>query len=208
MKRYILISVFLFSFFMLSFSQFHIGIRGGINTNYFKENETTVDNLRIIVPKDQTMGFHFGVVTQLQVSDFFVQPELNFSSNRNDIIIVNLNPLNPVEELENHRFNKLNLPLMVGYKFNSFKLQLGPVGSVLISSKADLLEDRNIKQNLKSLMYGYQAGIGLDIGKLALDLKYEGNLSRLGDGLTIGGNDVKFDQRANQIIFSVGLFIR
>jgi hypothetical protein len=37
-------------------------------------------------------------------------------------------------------------------------------------------------------------------------VKYEGNLSRMGDKVTIAGSDVSFDRRVNQWIFGVALF--
>lgn len=207
MKKFILTFSVFFATGLYSFSQFHIGVRGGINTNYVKDAQVTVDNrYQVNIPKDATTGFHFGIVSQLQVSKFFLQPEVVFSSNRNDILVSDLRS-GETEQVEIHKFNKLNIPIIVGLKYKSLKFEAGPVGSVLVRSKTELLDEIGLEQNLNALTYGYQVGIGLDLGKLALDLKYEGNLSKFGDGLTFGNTDVSFDQRANQLIFSIGLFI-
>jgi hypothetical protein len=53
---------------------------------------------------------------------------------------------------------------------------------------------------------GYQAGIGLDVGKMALDVRYEGNLSKFGTGIDTGNTTTSFDTRLNQIIVSIGFF--
>lgn len=199
---------FILSIFILisvpCFSQIHFGLRAGVNTHYFKLTEVVTPDYRVTVPKDATTGYHLGVVSQVNISDFFFQPELIFSSGRNDIIVRDI----PGEdELEVHKFSNLNLPLIIGYKIGALKLQAGPVGSVLLSSKADLLEEKGIEQNLKSMTFGYQVGLGFDLGKLALDVKYEGNLSKFGDGLEINGNEINFDQRTSQLVFSIGLFL-
>jgi hypothetical protein len=39
---------------------------------------------------------------------------------------------------------------------------------------------------------------------LAVDLRYEGSLSKLGDGMTIGGQKCNFDSRISQWVFGVG----
>ncbi len=204
MRKYKLIALLLVFSFVQCFAQLRLGIRAGVNSNYIKKAEYDGTNYRVIVPKDATMGFHFGLVGQLQLFNFFVQPEILFSSNRNDIIITDLNT--HVDELSEHKFNKLNIPLMLGYKFKALKLEAGPVGSVLLRSKSDLLEERGFVQNVNAMTWGYQAGIGLDVGKLALDLKYEGNFSKFGDGIKFGGQTYDFDQRTNQLFFGVGLF--
>jgi hypothetical protein len=48
--------------------------------------------------------------------------------------------------------------------------------------------------------FGYQAGIGLDIGNLVLDLKYEGGMTNSINGFA----EVPTDQRQNQLILSMG----
>ncbi|NJK87265.1 MAG: PorT family protein [Bacteroidales bacterium] len=206
MKRFILILSIALVVTTSSFAQFHLGLRAGVNTSYYKFYENTINNDFIVtIPKDNPMGFHVGVISQLEISDFFIQPEILFSSNHNNYDIRRIGEQN--EESGTHKFNNLNIPIIIGYKVKAFKLEAGPVGSVLLSSKADLLEEKGLEQNLNNLTFGFQAGIGLDLGKIALDLKYEGNLSKLGESITLNGQEFKFDQRANQLIFSIGIFI-
>ncbi|MCK4699098.1 MAG: hypothetical protein KAT38_02140, partial [Bacteroidales bacterium] len=83
----------------------------------------------------------------------------------------------------------------------------GPVASIIIDSKADLIETAGYEEKIKGASFGYQVGVGLDIiNTISLDVRYEGNLSKLGDGVNIGGNDFEFDSRNPQIIFSLGIF--
>lgn len=206
MKKICFLLLFLVAIAFHGFSQIKLGVRVGVNSNYIKSAEETVDGYKITVPKDVTTGFHFGLVGQVQLFSFFVQPEILFSSNRNDIIITDLTAFPVTQDLSEHKFNLLNIPVMLGYKFKALKFEVGPVGTVLLRSKSDLLKDKGFEQELKAMTYGYQAGIGLDLGKLAIDFKYEGNLSKFGDGLKFNNQTYSFDQRANQLIFSVGLF--
>jgi len=67
--------------------------------------------------------------------------------------------------------------------------------------------NESVESNFKNATFGYQVGAGLDIFKFAtLDVKYEGNLSKLGEGVNIAGKPYTFDQRNPQWIFSLGIF--
>ncbi len=74
----------------------------------------------------------------------------------------------------------------------------------VLGSKSDLLEENGIEGAYKGMTFGYQAGIGFELGALLLDVKYEGSLSQFGESITIGGEEFKFDQRLSQVIFSLG----
>ena len=67
-----------------------------------------------------------------------------------------------------------------------------------------MLDNYDIEQEFSAATLGYQAGVGLELANLLVDVKYEGNLSKLGDGVTIAGRDYSFDQRMSQWILSVG----
>ena len=76
------------------------------------------------------------------------------------------------------------------------------VGLSSNSEIRDYITDYEGKIN--SATFGYQAGIGLGIWKLDFDARYEGNLTKLGDQVRIGGKPYNLDSRARQFIFSLG----
>ena len=96
---------------------------------------------------------------------------------------------------------------MVGYKFGPARIQAGPVASIIIDSKSALSDYDNYNEEFNGATWGYQVGVGLDIlKKVTLDVKYEGNLSKLGDGVTVLGQERSFDSRNSQFVFNVGIF--
>jgi hypothetical protein len=165
------------------------------------ENNT----LRLTIPSNANLGYHLGVISQIRFLKLFVQPELLFTSNKNDVILYDEVASRNTGFAE-QKIYRLDFPVMLGIKFNSVKFEAGPMGTVILGTKSDLLEISNYEQQFKTLTYGYQLGIGLDFSKISLDLKYEGDLSKFGDKLTLGNQTFNFDQRSNQLIFSVGLF--
>ena len=193
----------------LSYGQVRIGIRGGINSSKLKSSdEITAGDYKITVPNYAMLGYHVGLVGQVQLFNFFVQPELLYTVSRNDIKIFNLNQAAPDNATSiTQQLNRIDMPVLVGFKMGVFKLEAGPVATFLISDDSDLKKITTYDMQLNRATVGFQAGIGLDVGKIALDIKYEGSLSKLGDGINIGdGNKMAFDSRINQLIVSVGLF--
>ncbi|MCK7536999.1 MAG: hypothetical protein MZV63_41575 [Marinilabiliales bacterium] len=68
-----------------------------------------------------------------------------------------------------------------------------------------MFDDFDVKEEFNGTTWGYQVGLGLDVfKKLTIDLKYEGSLSKLGDGVKIGGEVQDFDSRNSKIILSLG----
>lgn len=184
-----------------SFSQvFMIGPRVGISSSKLEIKENVAD----VREGDASFGFHAGLFTRLSSSTLYIQPEVLFTSNGGEIEFEDEVGNQIVNEYE---FNKLDVPVMVGLKFlNIFRIQAGPVASLLL--KADAKEGgvtSDVKDNYKKATVGYQAGVGLDIGSLILDLKYEGNLSKFGNEVGFAGNSFNTDVRNNQWLLSIGL---
>jgi hypothetical protein len=182
-------------------AQIRFGIRGGIGSSNIKLNDFNNPDYSLDY-KSSKVGFHFGGVMQLKLGMFVLQPELLFSNLKSDL------KLNYVTidsaYTGSQSFNRIDIPVIAGVKFGPLKLQLGPVASVVVNSKSSLLDRHGIKQTYKGMTIGYQAGVGLELGSLLLDVKYEGSLSKFADGITIGGENFDFDQRVNQVILSLG----
>jgi hypothetical protein len=81
------------------------------------------------------------------------------------------------------------------------------VASILLNSKSNLEEDAGFSERFDPATYGFQVGAGVTLGKMAIDLKYQFNLSPLGDGIKIGNDVYSFDSRPRQLVFSIGLLL-
>ena len=167
--------------FLLSASLTHASFlnlcpRIGVHISQYKESfvikNTEPTNLLL---KDQ-WGYHVGAFTRFNLSLFYIQPEILVTnsgakfSNKNN------------KELK-YSFTKLDIPAMVGISFGGVvRTQIGPVFSLLLKAKKG---GNDIKEHYRSPTVGWQAGLGIDIWKIIIDLKYEGYLSGLGE--TIAG---------------------
>jgi hypothetical protein len=185
-------------------AQLKFGIRGGVNSANVKLKDFNDPDYRLEYESSTEIGFHFGAIGQLKVMNFVLQPEILFTTAKADIKFTDLTPSGAAPVIGRQKFNKLDVPVIAGFKFGPLKLQAGPVATVMINSKSELLTEEGFEQSYKGMTLGYQVGAGLELASLLLDVKYEGNLSALGDGVTIRDQDLHFDQRMSQWILSLG----
>lgn len=216
MKRIILIALLIIPFTMVSNAQIKFGIKGGITTTSIKADDvinvsgqSEFDEL-VVKGKNAKVGFQGGVMTRITIMKLYVQPELLFTSTGGEVEVTALENGTEVEsEIREQKFRQLDFPIMVGYKMGPLRLQAGPVGTIVLSSDPalDMFQNVEVKEEFNGATWGYQVGLGLDIGKkLTIDAKYEGNLSKLADGVKIGDNSYNFDSRNNQFVISLGYF--
>jgi len=183
-----------------AFSQFKLGVRGGFNIDNIRVDQNSSD--RYQVSYESGLGFHFGLTTQLQISKLFIQPDLLFSTVTHDVTVEDILD-NGMSEVGEQKFNKVDLPIIAGLKFdNHLKLGIGPVFTRVVSSKSDILDEEERKQ----ATVGYQMVAGFDWKKFNLEARYEGNLRRYGAGVKVAGTTYDFDQRGNQFIVSMAYY--
>ncbi|MBN1988671.1 MAG: PorT family protein [Bacteroidales bacterium] len=219
MKKTLIILAALMTLSVVSNAQFiRFGVKGGVSSSNVKFDKTTLEGVStadgaknfLVEQGDSKLGLHFGVFGRIQVMGLFIQPEVLFTQTKGE---VKLSEGTNAEYYLKQKFNKFDIPVMVGWKFGPARVGLGPVASFVVGEsdglkdKIEKLSTEAVKNDFKGATFGYQIGVGLDILKFAtIDLKYEGNLSKLGNGLNIGGNNFKFDQRNPQFIASIGIF--
>ena len=187
------------------FSQVKFGLKAGISTDFTFTNldlsQATVDVV-LQNAKQAEWGFQGGAFVRATFSGFYLQPEFLLATASNTLSYEGVVDGQPVDELLEQKFTKLNIPILLGFKMGPVRLNAGPAASILITKPEDMADIATYK----SATFGYQAGIGLDLfNKLTLDVRYEGNLNQFGDGITIGGETFEFDDRTGALILHVGL---
>lgn len=200
-----------FLFFLLlgviqvSQAQFSFGLRGGLNFSRLPSNtyELNDPQTRINTVDESYSGFHAGVMAQISLLGVFVMPEILFVSTGNDLV---LEREGEPDSYFQQKFSHIDIPVMVGAKIGPLRAGIGPVASILLDNSSGLAsEEPGFRERFHPASYGFQLGAGLNLGNLALDLKYQLGLSDTGDGIEIGETTYNFDSRPRQIIFSIGL---
>lgn len=184
-------------------AQVRFGLRAGLSSDNLGKKTIDTEDGSIGI-KDARFGYHIGAFARLGAGKIYVQPELLFNSSRVDFEVTDFS-----EGLANtvlhEKYRNLDIPIGIGYKAGILRLQVAPVGHVHLSSNSELGDLPDFEEDFKTLTLGWQAGVGLDLWKVILDLKYEGNFSKFGDHLMVGGEELDFDTSPSRLILSLGV---
>jgi hypothetical protein len=200
-----------------AFSQIKFGLKAGVSTTSLSmptiktvtspassgSNTYTVDALT-----NAKYGFHFGAFVRLTFFGVYLQPEVLFSTRTNEYTVKDVtNQASPVSYIAKQSFNKLDIPVMLGFKLGPLRLNAGPVGSLLINSPKAIITNPDFKNNYSKMTIGYQAGVGFDLfNLLTFDLRYEGSLKKYQNQIqNLTGTKFTLDDRPNAFLLSVGL---
>ncbi|MBE9518544.1 MAG: PorT family protein [Bacteroidetes bacterium] len=211
MKKLILVAIASFFLVQVSNAQlFNYGIKGGIGFSSLKIEDITGisdgSDVYDLVTGDGVMGYHVGFQTRIKIAMIMIQPEIYFNAGGGTVEQI---VEGGATEILDVKFNRIDIPLLVGVKLGPARLNVGPVGSFVISETTDLTElEPDFELFSSAMTWGFQAGLGLDLSKISLDVRYEGSLSVLGESLSIGGSEFALDARPSQWIISLGYWFK
>jgi hypothetical protein len=188
MKKYLLSAALLVTISFSTQAQFSLGIKGGVN--YSSINS---DNLK----SSTVAGYQAGLFARIG-GGLYLQPEVYLSSSGGEFTSSDNNYTGNV------KFTNLNIPVLVGLKFGpknlNFRVMAGPEYISVLSQNDNLSANFNNAYNnfgnaYKSNMLGYQAGAGVDLGALSVDLRYQGDFDNYNSA---------YNQKQNLWALSVG----
>lgn len=185
------------------YSQVKFGLKAGASTDFtFTDQTFQGTDFEVILQnaKDAEWGFQGGVFMRASFAGFYIQPELLLATATNSVTYDDVEA-GGAPVIYNQKFNKLNIPVLLGVKVGPLRLNAGPAASVMISDPKEIIEGATYKR----ATFGYQAGLGFDLfKKLTVDLRYEGNLNQFGDQIEIGGETFTLDDRTGALLVQVG----
>jgi hypothetical protein len=194
-----------------TFSQVKFGIKAGLSTTSVSMSKaktlTTLSaNYTVDALKEASYGFHAGVFMRLSLLGIYLQPEIVFSSTENQYSVTNVTA-GTAAVIQSQKFNKLDIPVLLGLKLGPIRVNAGPSASLLINSPKALVNNTEFKTLYSRMSFGYQAGVGLDILKtLTIDLRYEGSLKKYQNQIqNLTGTTFNLDDRPNAFLLSAGL---
>jgi len=171
------------------------GLKGGLSSTQvnFEGDQ--------LVPSDAQLGYHLGVFARFGGIGFFVQPEVLFTQTSGKFKL-ELPPLSSVSPtLYEAKFNRLDVPVMAGFRLlKIIRVMAGPIASFNIDSALENAGKTVQNIDFKNATLGYQAGVGVDLGNLSFEGKYEGGLSKFTENV----GTYTADNRINQWVLSVG----
>lgn len=170
---------------------FKAGLNYNANGDYFESVSSNAKH------PDRNVGYHLGVFGKFGKQVYF-KPELVYTSTKSDY------------NDDTFKMQKLDAPMLVGLKV------LGPI-SVFGGPSFQYILDTDFKASNLSInkvendfSVGLNFGIGLNLNKLGIDVRYERGLSN-NEATFLGNNginvDNRLDTRPDQLILSLSLIL-
>lgn len=147
---------------------FEFGVKGGMNLSRFSHTATFSTNNRA--------GYLGGLWARVGGLGLMFQPEVYLTSKEVDIH--NGGFENKV------KLTSIDVPLLLGSKIGAFGLggrfYTGPMFSLAVNKNQSVGDDLGsiVHLNYKDQNIAWQFGVGLDVKKLSVDLRYEQGLSK------------------------------
>lgn len=181
------------------------GLKAGLATGSLQgENyEFSLDGAEdlFLSLEEGNYGYQFGTYLRIPFGERFgMQTEVTFNSARADFRFDDGSDIRVFRE----RYNDIDVPLLASWKFGFLRLHAGPVGHFFVSSTSDLRDADGRERVWDSFNLGYALGGAIQIGKISLDVRYDGNFARYGEDFAIGGETFRVDQAPRRWVGTVG----
>lgn len=172
MKKILFLFIFLLSAEFM-FGQFNFGVKAGYNASVLSSNYDAVKS-------SFNSGFHVGVFARVG-KRLYVQPEVYYA------LQTSMFSDEGSTWKEKVTIGSMDIPLLLGFKIIKSKpvnlrLMAGPVASFVVNRKIKELGDVTgplQEADIHNLNWGIQAGAGLDILFLTLDVRYQVGLNNV-----------------------------
>jgi hypothetical protein len=202
MKK-ILLFVLLFISAEVTFGQFALGIKVGYNANKLSSNLDSVKS-------SFSSGFHVGAFARIG-KRVFLQPEFYYTMSGGSFT-VNTKLLQDITQKVT--VGSLDIPVLIGFKiinskiFN-WRIMVGPQVSFLVNSK---LKDVSLTDPIQSATFSnvnwyIQAGTGIDVLFLTLDIRYQAGLNSMINDVVKNGATYASNSKNNMFVVSLGFKI-
>lgn len=200
MKKILLLSVLMSLFISNTYAGIiDFGIKAGLSSQSLNMTSSTLGDYQLST--SSKLGYQVGIISRLNLVILNVQPEILYSMNSYTMAIDN-----GVERTSSKiKLNTFEIPVILGIRLFMLRINAGPVFNISTSTKvADTNSGINEVFTTKPSV-GYMAGLGLDLFKFNLDLRYNGQFQKTTQDIQIGSLDAQqFSTKINSIVFSVG----
>lgn len=194
MKNSFFIAVFSILITTASYAQTAngIGFKGGLNYNangdYF---QSITDNAK---SPDRNVGYHFGLFGKIG-KKLYLRPEVVFSSTKSDY------------DNNSFKMQKIDAPILVGLKvLGPLSVFAGPSFQYILDSEFEGVSINDIEDDFS---VGLNFGIGLNLKKVGVDLRYERGFSN-NEATFLNNNNIdtsRLDTRPDQLILSLSFIL-
>lgn len=153
-----------------------MGARIGIGTGAYDFESLSIDGGTLEPAGDRVGGYQAALMLRLSIPTFiYIQPELQFS--QRDYIFGLKFPSEP-KEYKTLRTYRLDVPVLVGFKFGSVRLFGGPVWRIGSKEYVRGVGDTPFEVIFNNNDIAATAGVGVEFDGLLVEVRYTGYLDQ------------------------------
>lgn len=162
-------------------SPVQFGVKGGLLINSSDLKYTFSSNRERYSESSTKPGFELGLQARVRLPlGFLIQPEVVYSRTSGSFPVETTADGTTTDEKLKVRSNWIEVPVLVGWKFSIVRLMAGPSFRFPMDEVMNVgLKETKVAPRLDNFVMGYQAGIGVDLGRLTIDARYCGNFSKI-----------------------------
>lgn len=197
MKKLLLLLLIFFSAEVM-FGQFKVGAKVGYNASKLSTN---IDSVK----SDFKSGFQIGAFVRIG-KKLYLQPEIYYTTQGG---VFTSNTLDSWKQ--NVKIGSIDVPVLVGFHmikgdFANLRIMAGPAASFVVNksiSEGGTDPGPITSGDLSSVNWSIQAGAGVDVWMLTLDVRYQIGLNHLIKEV----GEWQFDSKSNAWVISLGFKI-
>lgn len=201
MKKTLLVAVFaLIGATALAQSGSGFGIKAGLSYNKNGDliQTASTGTQDIVEGAKGKAGYHFGFWGKLDFPKIYLRPELVYSKTKSSYDVDG--------DSQDYDISKLDMPVLLGYKLiGPLHIFAGPAFQYTLNNDLGDLEVEDVKNDFT---VGLNAGVGVNLGNIGLDVRYERGFSK-NEAEFISDNVAdlsgRVDSRPSQVIFALSL---
>lgn len=235
MKRAVFISLCMLLITTYSFGQeepndkvVNFGFKAGFNSSMylvsrFKIKDVTIDEIQ----NNYKIGYFGAFFVRLNLSNHYIQPEINYQVSRCEIVFDKLGSQHPEIDPDyasiNSKIHSIEVPVIYGYNI----IKKGPYGmSVFGGPKIrymlnkfneitfDNFDQKGMEETLYPLNISFTVGVAVSISRIFFDFRYEQGLHNISKSVIYDGitpelsneqSNITFNRRDNVLSFSLGI---
>ena len=184
------------------FSQIKFGIKSGPIVILVPIYNISFGSYRIEPEHTWDSGIRASVYLRINSDVLYFQPEVAFEYNTFEFTVI----YNYNSGVVKQRFNKLDIPLLLGAQFDNVRFCFGPSASIKTGLPKALVDDADFSKLYNKIALEYQVGFGLDLlEKIDLEVRYRGYLGKDYEGIeNIGYQRFTLKKSVSSLLFSIG----
>lgn len=150
---------------------------------------------------DDKVGWHIGGQARVNLMMFHIQPEILFSHNAYTMNLAH-DSNTGMTASSKVKVNTIDVPVLFGVKMMIFRFQAGPMFTIMADGKTSGGYVRDVTLSKPSA--SYLIGIGADLSRFNVDVRYNGHFSRTKQTFLVDNVGSTHRSKDNGLTFSLG----